>query len=154
METLGSAVGDHVGNGQRESLTQQLTSIDFDIVDAELGFKDSSDSAHPLLIFYDCETTGLSVYNEHITDVAAKVVASPVPLETPTFSSLVATSRRIPEVGTSTLYHVYSNNYHLFRELPRSQVSPPQCSRVRNLSQQSSPSLLTGLLQPQRVLVM
>ena len=55
---------------------------------------------HPLLIFYDCETTGLSIYNEHLTDIAAKVIASPVPLSNPTFSSLVKTSRRIPAPGT------------------------------------------------------
>ncbi len=30
---------------------------------------------HPLLIFYDCEATGLSIYSDHITDIAAKVVA-------------------------------------------------------------------------------
>ncbi len=59
----------------------------------------NSDKAHPLLIFYDCETTGLDIYSEHITDIGAKVVNSPVPLETPTFSSLVATSREIPPRG-------------------------------------------------------
>ncbi len=69
---------------------------DIDVDDAESGVDDqpqndeevSSDNANPLLIFYDCETTGLSIYNDHITDVAAKVVSSPVSLETPTFSSL------------------------------------------------------------------
>lgn len=55
----------------------------------------SSDNAHPLLIFYDCETTGLSIYDDHLTDIAAKVVKSPVPLSSPTFSSLVRTSRRL-----------------------------------------------------------
>ena len=110
METLrglASAVGQYVGDGQAESSTQQQqhTSIDFDVVGAELGLDDqslddfdeeSSDNAHPLLIFYDCETTGFSIYDDHITDIAAQVVDSPVQLETPSFSSLVKTSRRIP----------------------------------------------------------
>ena len=123
METLrglGSAVGEYIGDGQGESSTVEppLTSADIDIVDAESGVDDqsqndeevSSDNANPLLIFYDCETTGFSIYNDHITDVAAKVVSSPVSLETPTFSSLVATSRRIPAPGTySFVYTCYSN---------------------------------------------
>ena len=53
----------------------ELTPFSLDVVDAELGDDDqaveigegSSDDAHPLLIFYDCETTGLSIYNDHIT---------------------------------------------------------------------------------------
>ncbi len=112
METIrgmGSAVGEYVGGGQGELSTMEaLTSVDVEIEAAEPGLDDqsqnneevSSDDAHPLLIFHDCETTGLSIYNEHITDVGAKVVASPVPLETPTFSSLVATSRHISPTGT------------------------------------------------------
>ena len=111
METLrglGSAVGDYIGDGQAESSATQPTSIDFDVIGAELGLDDqplddfeeeSSDNAHPLLIFYDCETTGFSIYDDHITDMAAQVIQSPVPLETPTFSSLVKTSRRIPTAG-------------------------------------------------------
>lgn len=110
METLrglGSAVGEYVGDGQgeTESDARAATSVDLDIV-AEPGIddqsdeeEDSTDNAHPLLFFYDCETTGLSIYNDHITDIAARVVASPVPLSSPTFSSLVKTSRRIPPAG-------------------------------------------------------
>ena len=119
METLrglGSAVGEYIGDGQGESSTVEPThTADIDVDDAESGVDDqpqndeevSSDNANPLLIFYDCETTGLSIYNDHITDVAAKVVSSPVSLETPTFSSLVATSRRIPAPGkTPCIYTV------------------------------------------------
>lgn len=55
---------------------------------------------HPLLFFYDCETTGFSVYNEHITEIAAKVVGFPLSLlSRPAFSSLVMTTRNIPKVG-------------------------------------------------------
>ena len=57
------------------------------------------DGTRPLLILYDCETTGLSIYSEHITDIAAKVVDPPVQLGAPTFSSLVRTGRRISAIG-------------------------------------------------------
>ncbi len=104
---MGSAVGEYVRDGQGESSTTEALTTSVDIDDAKPGLDDqsqndevvSSDNANPLLIFYDCETTRLSIYNDHITDIGAKVVASPVPLETPTFTSLVATSRRIPSVG-------------------------------------------------------
>lgn len=114
METLrglGSAVGDYVGNGQGESetVTQASTAAEVDL-DADVGPSielddddaalETSDDAHPLLFFYDCETTGFSMYNDNITDIAAKVVACPVSLQTPIFSSLVRTSRRIPSAVT------------------------------------------------------
>ncbi len=102
---------DAVSQGESSTMESQLTSADVDI---EPGLDDqsqnheevSSDNANRLLIFYDCETTGLSIYDDHITDVAAKVVLSPVSLETPTFSSLVATSRRIPASGKTPYYYV------------------------------------------------
>ena len=110
MRGMGCAVGEYVGDGQGESdsVTQPTTSADLDSVDADPGVddqsqdedQDSSDDAHPLLILYDCETTGFSIYDDHITDIAAEVIASPAPLHTPTFSSLVKTSRRIPAAGT------------------------------------------------------
>ena len=54
----------------------------------------------PLLFFYDCETTGLDVYNECITELAAKVVAVPkLSVSQPTFSSLVKPTRNIPDQG-------------------------------------------------------
>ena len=120
METLrclGKAVGDYVGDGQAESSTQPQppSVVDFDVVGAELRLDDqplddyeeeSSDNAHPLLIFYDCKTTGSSIYDDHITDIAAQVVASPVPLETPTFSSLVKTSRHIPDSGINSTIQI------------------------------------------------
>ena len=54
---------------------------------------------HPLLILYDCEATGFSVYSDHITDIGAKVIAAPTPLLHCTFSSLVRTPRTIPAAG-------------------------------------------------------
>ena len=100
METM--YVGD--GHGDENTSAQDANlddNIDPGVDDQFLDYEeeDSSDDAHPLLIFYDCETTGFSVYKEHITDMAAKVVACPVPLHEPTFSSLVKTSLRIPAAG-------------------------------------------------------
>jgi len=51
-----------------------------------------------LMIFYDCEATGLSVYSDPITDIGAKVIASPIPLRHPTFF----------ESGLNTQNHSYS----------------------------------------------
>ena len=113
METLrglGSAVGEYAGDGQgeMESDAMAATSAEQESIDAEPEVDDqsmeeeeeeNSDDLHPLLFFYDCETTGFSIYNDHITDIAARVVASPVPLSCPTFSSLVKTARRIPPAG-------------------------------------------------------
>ena len=59
----------------------------------------SADCSRPLLVFYDCEATGLSVYSDHITDIAAKVVNPPVPVPSPTFSSLVRTGKTISATG-------------------------------------------------------
>ncbi len=71
-----------------------------------------SSDAEPLLFLYDCETTGLSDYNDHITDIAAKVIASPVPLSDGSFSSLVKTSKTISATGMSNLLSM--NQFKLF----------------------------------------
>ena len=112
METLrglGNAVGEYIGDGQGESGSDAQAAQAAALVDenAEPGVDDQlideeedlSDNPHPLLFFYDCETTGFSIYDDHITEIAAKVVACPIPLQAPTFSSLVRTSRRIPAPG-------------------------------------------------------
>ncbi len=49
----------------------------------------------PLFILYDCETTGLSIYNDHITDITAKVIASPVPLSNGSFLCLVISQQLV-----------------------------------------------------------
>ena len=115
MEQLccaGATVGEYVGNGLGE--TERTDSDDKCDEDIEANEVDdhhdhesnvesggSSDDAHPLLLFYDCETTGLSVYSEHITEIAAKVVGVPQSsFSQPTFSSLVKTSRNISKKGT------------------------------------------------------
>ena len=84
---MGNVVGDYVGDGQGDSehATQAIVSADLNSVDADGGVvedqslddeEDISNNAEPLLFVYDCETTGLSVYDDHITDIAAMVIAS------------------------------------------------------------------------------
>ena len=50
-------------------------------------------------MLYDCDATGLSIYKDHLTDIAAKVFNPPVPLPACAFSSLVRTSRTISTPG-------------------------------------------------------
>ncbi len=104
-----------MGDGQGESSTTEvLTPVDANVAgqrhndQSQNGKEVNSGKARRLLIFYDCETTGLSIYSEHITDIGAKVVDSPVPLKMPTFSSLVAPPRQIPQRGTYLFVHSVS----------------------------------------------
>ena len=46
------------------------------------------------------EATGFSIYDDHITEIAAKVVGvPPSAVSQPSFSSLVHTPRNIPKQG-------------------------------------------------------
>lgn len=110
LQGLGNIVGNYAGDGQGEAESvSQAVNMDVDVdadVDADVGAdsgvddlsmeqsKESSDDVKPLLFLYDCETTGLSIYNDHIIEIAAELVDCPV-----AFSSLVKTSRRIPAPG-------------------------------------------------------
>ena len=75
-------VGD--GQGELESTLETVDTgpVDVDPVDDhqhseededEDEYVDASetDDSHPLLIMFDCETTGFSIYSDHITDIAA-----------------------------------------------------------------------------------
>ena len=130
MEALGSlghAVGEYVGGGQGDLEPEWTEDPDDD--DAEIAgdagdaddddetAEDSSDQAHPLLFIYDCEATGLSIYDDHITEIAAKVVGVPLSsLSQPSFSSLVHTPRKIPKKGkkcTNTAVRMtFRNSYN------------------------------------------
>ena len=111
LSSLGYTVGEYVGNGKgdTEDTEAEADSHDTEPVDNdqhESTYDDenfdegSSENANPLLFFYDCETTGFSIYREHITEVAAKVVGVPLSsLSQPTFSSLVRTTRNISKKG-------------------------------------------------------
>ena len=68
---------------------------------------EGDDECHPLLVLFDCETTGFSIYSDHIMDIGAKVVATPVPVSKPTFSNLVRTPRNIPAPSKHTIQYKY-----------------------------------------------
>ncbi len=122
LRDLGHAVGDYVGGGQGDTLPEEAEHSDGDdemeAGDAEVDYpgadgdadpdanegqeeqEDSSEQAHPLMFFFDCEATGLSIYDDHITEIAAKVVGVPLSsVSQPSFSSLVHTPRNIPKKG-------------------------------------------------------
>ena len=108
LRGVGHAVGEYVGDGQGDADdTAQPHSSDDADPDVDEGLDeqdkgDSSEDAYPLLFFYDCETTGFSIYNEHITELAGKVVAVGAPssaISQPSFTSLVHTARHISKPG-------------------------------------------------------
>lgn len=126
LERLGNVVGEYVGDGQGEDSGSVVQEVDFDAVDDDFGVvyadlevddlsmeqsEDSSDEAQPLLFLYDCETTGFSIYNEQIIEIAAEIVDCPVSYASNNFSSLVKTSRRIPAAGIKSyntmLFFIY-----------------------------------------------
>ena len=86
LRGLGHAVGEYMGDGQGEKEDPEeeehcSEGAEVDTVpdsepdeDHEDANEDTSDDAHPLFFLYDCATSGLSIYNEHIVEVAAKVV--------------------------------------------------------------------------------
>ena len=102
------AVGEYVGGG-RGDIEEEMGGIDeedavHEEVDCHLEEEeeeeDSIENAHPLLFFFDTETTGLNIYQDHIVEIAAKVVGAPsARLTQPSFSSLVHTPRNIPSKG-------------------------------------------------------
>ena len=111
LHCAGATVGEYVSNEQGETErtdTEDKCDEDVEAVvddhECEEASRGSSDNAHPLLLFYDCETTGFSVYTEHITETTAKVVSVPLSsFSQPTFSSLVKTSRNISKKGNTIM---------------------------------------------------
>ena len=111
LRSVGSCVGEYAGDGQGEEESQSVDSASAEIgpVDAVPGVDHQEDmedddnleggDSHPLFVLFDCETTWFSIFNDHITDIGAKVLASPVPIAQPTFSRLVRTPRNIPAAG-------------------------------------------------------
>ena len=110
LQSLGNEVGEYVGDGQGDVETESSTppvevvdaDSDVDDTSIEQDGGDSSDGAQPLLVLYDCETTGFSIYNDHIIEIAAEIVDCPLPYNNISFSSLVKTSRQIKAEGIET----------------------------------------------------
>ncbi len=106
LKDVGYAVGEYVGDGKGEDDTGDHPVDDAAEADLPDSLDDSTDgqdehgsTSLPLLVFYDCEATGLSTYSDHLTDIAAKVLDPPIPVPSPSFSSLVRTSRNISAPG-------------------------------------------------------
>lgn len=106
--SLGIAVGEYQGSGQGENVASDPGVVeDVDVEDeAEEDVNseeetETNDMTLPLLFFFDIETTGFQVYDDAITDIGAKVVnIPPTSVSQPSYTSLVMTSRNIPERGT------------------------------------------------------
>ncbi|KAF3980752.1 MAG: hypothetical protein HFP76_00470 [Methylococcales symbiont of Iophon sp. n. MRB-2018] len=81
-------------------LADVMADADLHVEEVDDQCATSSGNAHPLLVLFDCETTGLSIYHDHIIEIAAEVLECPVSYSNATFSSLVKTSRRIPKPGS------------------------------------------------------
>jgi len=68
--------------------------------DAEGDAPATNSRSRSLIFIFDCETTGLSIYQEHMVELAAEVlVPSGVTISRTEFSSLCYTARRIPKQG-------------------------------------------------------
>ena len=111
LRDIGHAVGEYMGDGQGDREVE----VDMEVPpdrdgesDADDGLndedEDSTGNAHPLLFLYDCEATGFSIYDDNITEIAAKVVGVPQSsVSKPSFSSLVHTPRNIPKKGITII---------------------------------------------------
>ena len=91
----GQATREYRGNGKGEQNDQTLSLPDSeengmeiepaeehlydfdDDLDHDQNLIESDSETTPLLIFFDIETTGLSIYDDHITEMAAKVLGMP-----------------------------------------------------------------------------
>ena len=117
LRGVGQCVGEYVGDGRGdaehgdgdvehafvEADGEDDTGTHVDLSDTEscedLSVEDSGENTQPILIFYDCEATGLSIYQDSITEVAAMVFdkVNHSSVSQPSFSNLVHTPRRIPK---------------------------------------------------------
>lgn len=103
---VGIAAGQYQGNGHGEDnlgYYEPDNDADNDVFLEESDNEDEiavNSAEHPLLFFFDIETTGLVVYNDTITDIAGKVIdVPPSSVSQISFTSLVMTNRHIPEKG-------------------------------------------------------
>ena len=82
LRAFGNPVGEYVGDGNGESGSTLEEDVGKELDNEESLYVTQPDDtstadAHPLLFFFDCETTSFSIYNDHITEIAAKVIAVP-----------------------------------------------------------------------------
>jgi len=86
----GELTGDSVAYSE-----QELVPSDDSFLPSDEGLP--YDDMHPLLLFYDCEATGGSIYDDNIIEIVAKVIGVPntVHIACREFSSFSNTSHRI-----------------------------------------------------------
>ena len=106
LRGAGHSVGEYVGGANMEDVAEctfEECDTDYDDVDGEQienGDNVVKENAHPLFFFFDIETTGLSIYEDHIIEIASKIVGIPCSTITcPPFASLVHTPKNIPPIG-------------------------------------------------------
>ena len=111
LKDVGGVVGEYAGDGNGEANSSEYfeevgncseadpPQSQPDHIEEQESTSECSTDHLPLLVLYDCEATGLSIYKDHLTDIAAKVFNPPIPLPASTFSSLIRTSRTISAPG-------------------------------------------------------
>ena len=94
------SVGEYAGDGQEEKRMSLPCQLNMLLKDADRGGKHQyleedehglacmTDDTRPLLVLFDCETTWLSIYTYHITDIGTRVLNPPVHLPFPLLSGL------------------------------------------------------------------
>ncbi len=124
-----SHVGEYVGEGRgdvAEDDCQLYTDQGDQLHQNPGGGEEEADGSfvvgdsHPLLVLFDCEITGFSIYADHITDIGAKVLNPPVPVDHLTLFSLVRTGRNISSAGNIYINYAYTcnvsvKNYCIFK---------------------------------------
>ena len=145
LRSAGATVGEYVGNGQGEteisttandndedrSEAEPEADVDDDYMYNQDCRENINENKAPLLFLYDCETTGLGIYTEHITEIAAKVVGVPhSAISQPTFSSLVKTSRNISTKGITYQALIIIILVHIYTQyLTRQVLQLPSCDQ-------------------------
>ena len=114
---VGIAAGEYQGRGRGED-ESPIKLVPMDIgsdIDNDIHLEEDSDDDEALnrlplsLIFY-VESTGLVVYNDHIIDIAAKVVDLPesAVVSQPSYQSLVRTIAKVQQNRAKMYYQLYN----------------------------------------------
>ena len=87
LRGVGHSVGEYVGGGKADmedvaefSEECENGDTDYDYIEGEQienGDDVVTENAHPLFFFFDIEATGFSIYEDHIIEIASKIVGIP-----------------------------------------------------------------------------
>jgi len=135
LGTLGHAVGEYEGGGQGNlepewlrTLTMMMPRSLAMLVMLMTMMKLHRAAVNKLTLCCSSmtEATGLSIYDGHITEIAAKVAGVPLSsLSQPCFSSLVHTPHNIPKKGKKMYKNCSQNDIRSVRE-DWDHCSPPK----------------------------